>query len=42
MLEQAGTGDGVRIILLTDDDQKRSVTEFVNRGNQVQLSDPRI
>jgi len=39
-LEQAGTGDGVRLILLTDDDQKRTVTEFVNRGNQAQLSDP--
>lgn len=39
-LEQAGTGDGVRIILLTNDDQKRTVTEFVNRGNQAQLSDP--
>lgn len=39
-LEKAGTGDGVRLILLTDDDQKRMVTEFVNRGNQAQLSDP--
>ncbi len=39
-LEQAGTGDDVRLILLTDDDQKRTVTEFVNRGNQAQLSDP--
>jgi hypothetical protein len=39
-LTRAGTGDGVRVILLTADDQKRTVTEFVNRGNQVQLSDP--
>jgi len=39
-LEEAGTGDGVRLILLTDDDQKRTVTEFVNLGNQSQLSDP--
>ncbi|MDH4160202.1 MAG: Tat pathway signal protein, partial [Actinomycetota bacterium] len=39
-LEEAGTGDGVRLILLTDDDQKRTVTEFVNMGNQSQLSDP--
>jgi hypothetical protein len=39
-LEWAGTGDGVRIVLLTDDDHKRTVTEFVNRGNKAQLSDP--
>lgn len=39
-LERAGTGNGVRIILLTDDGHKRAVTEFVNRGNKVQLSDP--
>lgn len=39
-LERAGSGDGVRTIVLTATDEMRAVTDFVNRGNQVQLSDP--
>lgn len=39
-LARAGASDGVRVIFLTEQDQKSMVTEFVNRGNQAQLSDP--
>jgi hypothetical protein len=40
VLEQAGTGNGVRTLVFTDDDSKRTITDFVNRGNRAQLSDP--
>jgi hypothetical protein len=38
-LARAGTADGVRAILLTDADEIRTVTDFVGRGNVIQLSD---
>lgn len=41
-IEAAGTGDGVRMILLTETNQIQAVTEFVNRGNQAQFSDHRF
>lgn len=40
VLERAATGEDVHVILLTDEDDKATVTDFVNRGNKAQLSDP--
>ena len=39
-LEEAGTGTGVRTVLLTARPQLETVTEFVTRGNRTQLNDP--
>jgi nitroreductase len=39
-LERAGSGPGVRPILLTAKTQAETVLEYVNAGNRVQLSDP--
>jgi hypothetical protein len=39
-LRRSGAGHGVRVLILTDVDAKRVVTEFVNQGNLAQLSDP--
>lgn len=39
-LEHAGRGRGVRAILLTSAAEREAVTEYVTRGNWVQLSDP--
>lgn len=41
LLQEAGSGDGVSVMLLTDDRQKEQVTEFVAEGNRAQISDPR-
>lgn len=38
-LEHAGTGDGVRTILLTDRAMLTSIVELVTEGNQIQLTD---
>jgi hypothetical protein len=40
MLEQAGAGHGVRTLIFTDPDAKRTITDYVNQGNLAQLSDP--
>jgi len=40
LLEQAGQGAGVRTIILTARPQLDSVTEYVTRGNEAQLTDP--
>ena len=40
LLEAAGEGNGVRIILLTRKSQMEQVTEYVIRGNTVQMNDP--
>jgi len=39
-LEQAGQGPSVRTILLTERKHIEAVVEYVNQGNQTQLSDP--
>lgn len=39
-LEQAGQGAGVRALLLTTRQQLDAVTEYVTRGNEIQLADP--
>ena len=38
-LEQAGTGNGIRALIFTDTDAKRTITDYVNQGNLAQLSD---
>ena len=40
LLEQAGQGAGVRTVILTAREQLDSVTEYVIRGNEAQLTDP--
>lgn len=39
-LGRAGTGSGVRTLIFTDGDAKRTITDYVNQGNRAQLSDP--
>jgi hypothetical protein len=39
-LERSGAGRGVRVLIFTDADAKRVVTDFVNQGNLAQLGDP--
>lgn len=39
-LESAGDGDGVRTLLLTDQDQKEQVARYVAEGNEAQFNDP--
>ncbi len=40
LLEAAGTGDGVRVLLLTDRHAMERVLEFVIQGNTSQMRDP--
>ncbi len=40
LLAQAGTGDGVRLILLTDRPAMETVLEYVAAGNTAQMNDP--
>ena len=40
LLEQAGTGDGVQLILLTDAKAIEKILEYVAAGNTVQMNDP--
>lgn len=40
LLEQAGTGNGVRVMLLTDKKKMEQVLEYVIQGNTVQMRDP--
>jgi hypothetical protein len=40
MLEQAGTGDGVRVRFLTEKAAMEKVLEYVVEGNTAQLNDP--
>lgn len=42
LLEAAGSGDGVRVLLLTDPRAMNSVLELVIAGNTSQLADPRF
>lgn len=39
-LEEAGTGSGVRVVLLTDRPQMESVLEYVIEGNTAQMRNP--
>lgn len=39
-LQAAGTGEGVRVVLLTDREAMEQVLELVAAGNKVQLQDP--
>jgi hypothetical protein len=41
LLEEAGRGNGVSVLLLTDGRQKEQVAEFVTQGNSAQFGDPR-
>jgi hypothetical protein len=41
LLEKAGRGDGVSVMLLTDSGQKEQLTEYVVEGNRAQFGDPR-
>lgn len=41
LLEQAGQGDGVSVMLLTDSERKEQVAEYVAAGNTAQFADPR-
>jgi hypothetical protein len=41
LLEEAGGGRGVSVMLLTGDAQKRRIAEYVAEGNTSQLGDPR-
>lgn len=41
LLEEAGRGNGVSVMLLTDSRQKDQVAEYVAEGNTAQFSDPR-
>jgi hypothetical protein len=40
LLEQAGTGNGVRMILLTEKSAMEKVLEYVVQGNTAQMNDP--
>ena len=40
LLEQAGTGPGVQVILLTEKAAMEQVVDYVVRGNSAQLADP--
>lgn len=40
MLERAGSGNGVRVILLTERQAMEKVLEYVVQGNSVQMNDP--
>jgi hypothetical protein len=40
LLEQAGTGNGVRVILLTEKTAVEKVLEYVVQGNTAQMNDP--
>ena len=40
LLEQAGTGNGVRVILLTEKNAMEKVLEYVVQGNTAQMNDP--
>ena len=41
LLENAGRGSGVSVMLLTDSKQKEQVAEYVAEGNTAQFGDPR-
>lgn len=40
LLEQAGTGEGVRVMLLTERSEMENVLAYVVRGNTAQMDDP--
>ncbi len=40
LLEQAGTGQGVRVLLFTGKPQVEQILEYVTRANSAQLADP--
>jgi nitroreductase len=40
LLEQAGTGKGVAVIIMTDQAKVANIAEYVIAGNSVQMSDP--
>jgi hypothetical protein len=40
MLEQAGSGNGVRVVLLTERPAMEKVLEYVVAGNTLQMNDP--
>nr|WP_246583936.1 Tat pathway signal protein [Bradyrhizobium iriomotense] len=41
-LEQAGTGEGVAVLLLTDRQQMQRLADYVVEGNTMQLRDPKF
>lgn len=41
LLEQAGRGNGVSVLILTRSDQKKAVAEYVAAGNRAQFGNPR-
>lgn len=41
LLQEAGRGDGVSVLLLTEDRKKEQVADFVAKGNLAQINDPR-
>jgi hypothetical protein len=40
LLERAGSGDGVRVVLLDDSRSRDAIVDYVRQGNLAQLSDP--
>ena len=40
LLEQAGTGDGIQLILLTEKAAMEKVLEYIVQGNTAQMNDP--
>jgi hypothetical protein len=40
LLEQAGHGSGVDVMVLTDKHRLETILEYVVRGNQAQIGDP--
>jgi len=40
LLEQAGTGDGVQVLLLTEKASMENILEYVVQGNSAQMNDP--
>jgi len=41
-LEDAGTGDGVAVLLVTDRQRMQRITDYVAEGNAMQMRDPRF
>ena len=40
LLEEAGTGNGIRVLLLTDRESREKVLEYVVQANTAQMNDP--
>ncbi len=40
LLKKAGSGDGVEVLLFTDDVKKNDILEYVIEGNTIQMNDP--